>query len=203
MCGNSEESGEVGALGWSFTAGSVSQNTALTSGRPCVVGLATTSSSGNVARMFLGTSDTTQMYISNNPSSSDDFDMYTAVSQAATTNRELRFGLFDDMSAAPPANGIYFQMDSAVEAQWHCVTRSGSSESGSNNDSNTNVAGTQELRIKRSGSTITFYIDGTLVCTNTTNIPTANLNIGFQVQTTTNASATMRIDYFWMVGPRL
>lgn len=85
-----------------------------------------------------------------------------------------RFGFGDNMSGEP-VDGAYFRYTHGTNAgEYQCVTRSNSTETA--NDSNVAAQATAmskfRIEINEAASSIGFYIDGTLVCTNTTNIPT-------------------------------
>jgi hypothetical protein len=112
-----------------------------------------------------------------------------------TTQYWMLFGASDDInSAVYPANGVYFLYDvdnitgdrTGTAANWHCVTIA----AGTNTSTDSGVAvvtssstttwsnsGDQRLRyeVNAAGSEVKFYINGTLVATHSTNIPTAAL----------------------------
>jgi hypothetical protein len=90
-----------------------------------------------------------------------------------------RMGLMDDVTAEP-ANGCYFRYtDSVNGGKWECVTRKAGVETAADSGV-TAVAGTERvwcILVDAAAANVYFYIDGALVQTIATNIPTAR--VGF------------------------
>jgi hypothetical protein len=95
------------------------------------------------------------------------------------TNRfTIRIGFGDDITA--PTDGVYFlYQDNVNSGKWECRTTSASTttatDSGITTDTNWH---NYTIIINSNASSVTFYIDGSLVATNTTNIPSVILNMG-------------------------
>lgn len=82
-------------------------------------------------------------------------------------------GFGDDYGGVEHADGIYFKYSDSISANWQCVTRKASTST----VTNSGVAASAsfqvlEIRANSAGTSVDFYIDGTKVATNTTNIPT-------------------------------
>jgi hypothetical protein len=97
----------------------------------------------------------------------------------ATDTFVQRLGLMDSVSAEP-TNGCYFRYTHSVNSgKWECVTRAAGVETATDSGI-TAVAGTErnwQIKVNAAGTSVEFYIDGTLKQTHSTNIPTAR--IGF------------------------
>lgn len=104
------------------------------------------------------------------------------------TNRfQLPVGFFDLITTAAQTNGAFFLYDeggvstgSAASANWQVCTTNG----GTRTYTTTSIAVSTsawvrlEVEVNAAGTSVAFYIDGVLVATHTTNIPTAN-TVGF------------------------
>ena len=100
---------------------------------------------------------------------SDGTDTYTVI-----------VGFGDNNASAVQTDGIFFRYTHTENAgNWSCVTRTGGIETSSNSGVPP-VPGTyQALRIVvNDGSSVQFYINGSLVATNNTNLPTATAYFG-------------------------
>lgn len=83
-------------------------------------------------------------------------------------------GFCDTSVGAEPSNGAYFEYDQTASANWRCVTAAGGSRT--KTDSGVAVkaltSGTDKLQVKLEGSVAKFWINNTLVHTETLTIPT-------------------------------
>lgn len=92
------------------------------------------------------------------------------------TGAFARFGLGNDVVGADHTNGVYFEFDRATSTAWRIVTASSSSRT----KTTTGVTATGstwftlKLEVNAAATSVAFWIDGVLVGTHTTNIPTAN-----------------------------
>lgn len=87
-------------------------------------------------------------------------------------------------------DGVYFYYNTSANANWLCVTRASSTSTTTNSGVAVNTSFVRlTIRVNAAASSITFYINGTLVATNTTNIPTASLGHGAQIQKTAGTTA--------------
>jgi len=98
-------------------------------------------------------------------------------------------------------DGIYFHV--GTTGNWFAITRASSTETATD----TGIAPTTSLKtfklVRRTTaqdgvSDVRFYIDGTLVATHTTNIPTNSLNPQFIVETSDTSAKTMYVSYFYL-----
>ncbi len=115
-----------------------------------------------------------------------------------TNTFTLRIGFIDSPSAEP-TDGVYFRYTHSVNSgEWQAVTRAAGVETATD----TNVAAILtwaffEIEVNAAGTSAAFYINGVLVATNTTNIPTgANLTgIGVSaIKTAGAANIEFRVD---------
>lgn len=94
-----------------------------------------------------------------------------------------------------PTDGIYFYYDPAVGANWHCVTVASSAA----NDQDTGVAAAATtwvtLRAYWDGTTLSFYVNGSLVATSTTDVPSAILRLYWIALATSGTSTYIDADY--------
>ena len=95
--------------------------------------------------------------------------------------------------------GFYF---TTGLGNWACITRNGGSETRTTTSvaMNNSTSRTLRISINSAFSSVTFYIDGTLVATHTTNIPTVALRSLFILAVKAfNASYTYHIKW-WKVS---
>jgi len=95
--------------------------------------------------------------------------------QNAVGDMDVRFGIMDNVNYGSITNGIHFYLDTAGHAtNWVARTMSASS----NTDTATGIAWSasawHKFEIWYTAASVKFYIDGALVATHTTNIPTTN-----------------------------
>ena len=102
----------------------------------------------------------------------------------------IHAGLFDSLTAAG-TNAIRFQYTDAAGtgAQWECVTRNSSVETVTAVGSNVVIQQWYKLGISvdAAGTSVQFYLDGTLVATHTTDIPTGTgkrMGSGYNIRKT-------------------
>lgn len=103
-------------------------------------------------------------------------DIQLSTASDGTDTYTVRFG-FNDSAGAPAdgADGAFFRYTHSVNGgKWGCVTRSNSVETASDSGVAAISASYQslEIEVNATGTSVAFYINGTLVATNTTNIPT-------------------------------
>jgi uncharacterized protein (UPF0333 family) len=114
----------------------------------------------------------------------------------------VQLGLHDATTKAT-VDGVYFHYDRAGYAndQIRCVTGSNGSLTTNNSGVTIDTAWNKyEININAAGTQVLFYINGTLVCTNTTNIPTTALRVTSpRIQIIKSAGTTARtllVDYW-------
>jgi hypothetical protein len=132
-----------------------------------------------------------------------DFDRATFIVTPRTTvtNNAMRVGLIEhDTWMVSPGNGAYFGYLGSG-GNWFAVTRNGGSETVCDTGVAPVVGTWARMEIRRNGSGYyEFYINGTLACTNTTDLPGTTTKQDPTVMTV-NASTTesyIEVDYFSM-----
>lgn len=183
----------VGALGW-LKGGSITLSTITGEvGRIGVAKLLANSSGGNL--YLTETNGAGAPYKANNPR----LTYITSLKNTFAVNIEaiLRFGLQDGQINNDPASGIYFR--AVGTGNWYAVTRA------INIETSTNCGIAQSTSYKQfkitsnsTGTSISFYIDGVLVATHTTNIPTDQLFPQYQIESTTLNNYGLDVDYFYL-----
>lgn len=82
-------------------------------------------------------------------------------------------GLGDDVIDPDQSNGAYFRYTSATDTNWQCVTEDNNTETASDSGVAASTSDANfKIVVNAAGNSVAFYINGTLVATNTTNIPT-------------------------------
>jgi hypothetical protein len=107
-----------------------------------------------------------------------------------TTTGKVMVGLSRFLNTSE-SNGVYFR--STDGGNWYAVTRSSGTETATDTGVATNTTNWQRLTCKYTSASCTFYIDGVLKATHTTNIPTTEANFGMIVVKT--AATTGQIAY--------
>jgi hypothetical protein len=117
-------------------------------------------------------------------------------------------GLIDVPGAGDNTDGAYFRYTNVgATPNWVCVTRSNSTETATT----TSTAAVTtfeifEVRVNQAGTSATFYINGALVATHTTNIPTAAnrfTGVGAKIEKSLGVTARqIRVDYCSMLLAR-
>jgi hypothetical protein len=134
-------------------------------------------------------------------------DMGINIETLATSLQDYtyRFGLCDS-SSADCTDGIYFEYDRSVSTAWQTATASNSTRT-KNTTSSTVATGWHNFRIVinangSSPTSVDYYVDGTLIGSNTTNIPNGSARVTtpmFQFIKTVGSSAiNTYIDFFYM-----
>jgi hypothetical protein len=181
-------SGSVGGLGWIFSTGTAAQQASETN-RPGILRRNTTATNNATSRMYLGTSHNLIDPAANH------YILWVARLNTNDATTEARVGATDNPNSEAMANGIYFEKLNA-DTNWFCVTRASSTQT----RTDTGVAVDTAFHDFRyeivGGATVLCQIDGVLVGTNTTNIPTDFLNPFTQINNSEAADKTMDHDYF-------
>ena len=123
----------------------------------------------------------------------------------STNTFYIHAGFFDSLTAVG-TNAIRFEYTDAVGtgAQWDCVTRSASTETRTSVGSNVVLQQWYKLAIlvNAAGTSVEFYIDGLLVATHTTNIPTGTgkrMGSGYNMKKTVGtAQRDLWCDYIFV-----
>ena len=123
--------------------------------------------------------------------------MRTAISHIGdvTDNYTVRFGFGDANASGESADGAYFKYNyNVIGGNFECTTSTASTRT----DSDSGVAATAgefkvfEIHVNEAGTSVAFYIDGVLVATNTTNIPTGSNYTSIHFQCVKSAGTNER-----------
>ena len=124
---------------------------------------------------------------------------------SATNRINLQFGLMDSVGGftnTQPQNGCYFQyQDNQNSGKWQCITTSGgvSTTSDSGVTTNTNY-NNFKIAVDAAGTNVYFYINETLVATNTTNLPSSLLMGGIALScSSADTSNNVLYDMFYFL----
>lgn len=134
---------------------------------------------------------------------SDWTELWFVFQQVTTTTDHIqRYGLFADAGGNPSTDGVYLER-LAADTNWFTVTRTGSVQTRKDTGQAYTTAW-RKLHIKKNGTSLEFYLDGTLVTTHTNaeNIPlgTVGLTPGAQITPTTTTARSFTLDFFRLKG---
>jgi hypothetical protein len=126
-----------------------------------------------------------------------------AVASDGTETYTDRFGLGDSTTGVDPVDGAFFRYTHSVNGgRWQCVTRQNDTETATDSGVSTGIgiATMTKARIVWDGTDVKFYLGGTLVATNTTNIPSGTARScgiipGQIVKSAGTTSREMTLDY--------
>lgn len=125
--------------------------------------------------------------------------MTTLFSITPTTNVRVWTGIGGALENATdtPTQGCWFRYStSASDTDWMCVTANGSTQtiidSGVPADTNFH---TFQIDYTNPGTSCKFYIDGTLVGTSTTHLPTAGTEVGYATTITSLSTANQYLNF--------
>lgn len=131
---------------------------------------------------------------------STEFAPWTNLS-TATERYYLEAGFMDALAGATTYSAYFSYVDNVNSGQWQCITSDGTGST----TTNTSVALTAsafqrlEIDVNAAATEVKFYIDGSLVATHTTTIPTGTTNrtgIAVQIRKTVGSTArNSRTDY--------
>jgi hypothetical protein len=116
---------------------------------------------------------------------------------SGTERYQAHFG-FGDTAAAEAQNGCYFRYaDNINSGKWECVTANGGSRTATDSGVTANTLfSVFTIEVLSDGLTVKFYINGTLVATNTTNIPNgAAIGLPVKFMTIKTVGTTARLLY--------
>jgi hypothetical protein len=191
--------GGIGDLGW-FTLEGTTQLLASALGRVGVISRSTTATSGLYAVLYLRQDPTVGVV-----HTSDMFDVTFVVRlQQSDSDTLVRFGLANDATANPPANGVYIEK-LAADTSWFGVTRTSTPTQSQSRTAALGSTNTSWIkgRIRRlDASTIAFDMGGG-VQTATTNIPNAALQPFVAIWNSAAVNKVIEIDYIDLSVPGL
>jgi hypothetical protein len=195
--GGAASSGSVGSLGWNLlgsgTPAIARSSIVSTSALDARYVLSTSSSTNDRSVLALGETETRGVVIASQLELAQ-----AVVLGTSTLNVRYFFGLMGDFSqepsAATTALGIYY--DSAAGANWRIIARA----AGAGSPVDTGVAfaasaGLVSIHQPTAGTHV-FYLGNTALGSISSGIPTAVANLGFRLETLTNAAKSLRLSYF-------
>lgn len=209
FCGSLSTDGNIGAQGWSLIANGTEGTLTLTGsqGHPCTLQFTSGATSGNDETLLWTTTATTDRVRFDDVASFD----FIVRTTSAVTNLELRAGLGEDCDgttngAELGTDGVWFEYDSAADASWRYLTRTGGT-SATAVDSTVDAAQNTWFWLhaeRRESNSWDFWVNGAAKGTQTTQLPTSVMaNACFFMETTTGSAKTGEIDYFQLRTYRL
>lgn len=182
--------GTTGALGWIINGGTTT-NLASISGRPGLLQKNTSGAFPTIAQLVSsGTSSVIDGGSNHNV-------LFVARLNTNDANTTVRIGSANAFSANPPADGIFFEKLDA-DTNWFCVTRSGGVQT--RTDSGTAITTNfTTFTYNRNSSGAAFLINNAQVCSQSTNITTAQVAPGLHIVNSAAAAKTIDIDYFRLI----
>ena len=116
---------------------------------------------------------------------------------ASTSNKRQLVGMVNtiDINDNPPL-GIYFQATNT--GNWLAITKNSSTTTTDTGIAQSTSFKRMEFLLNASGTSIGFYIDGTLVATHTTNIPSTGITPIFHIKNTASGSKRLDVDYVYV-----
>jgi hypothetical protein len=131
-------------------------------------------------------------------------EIYIPTLSAVAEEYILRVGFGDTITGVDFVDGAYFEYDRLINVNWLCATANNSARTKA--DSGVAVGAAAWIRLKvvvnAAGTSVAFYINGTLVATNVLNIPTGagrgtahNLTI---VKSAGVTARTFQLDWAWL-----
>ena len=126
------------------------------------------------------------------------WDMGWAIRLNDIANCITRVGFIDQVNVATPNNMIGFVVTNTASAgEWFGITRAAATEVVNQTTAETADLNWHEFRIKCDGAgNVTWYIDGALIATDTSNVPTAGMRICIQQVNTDGVSSDVYVDWF-------
>ena len=190
----SGETGEIGAINWSFTNGTIFAN-APEANNPGIVGLRTSATANQVCSMYLGSNASATVI------RFDQLDHITWLFKPTATNTDCayQFGAMAAFTALTTTHGCWLERLS-TDTNWFFVCANGSTQT--RVDSGVAFAASWfKIKIRRHSSTdVRFSLNGAAEVAITTNIPDAadGLNVGNQRTGTTTTTRDVLLDFFSM-----
>lgn len=199
ITGSANTSGAMGSANWQRTIATSGTTTHQDgeAGRPGIMQLFCANSAGSTAALH---SHTTSFKLSG-------LDYYkgsvklSTLGTAGSNGALYRFGWADGVATSYPSNGawIEFNVDSSA-TRWRAITASGGTRTITTYTGSTVSATTWyklEILTNSNASSVDFSVDGTVIATHTTNIPTSNGIGALMMAGAVTASATKNavVDY--------
>lgn len=189
--------GTLGALGWTLSGAGTPTFTRQNRGLITSLGsfLNSSTSTNDRSSLTLGAAES-----SNGVIQAAELNLLQCI-QATTvlTNRRVFFGLSSDFSQNPlttSGDALGFAYDSAVSPNWQLVCRASGTGAPQVTSTAVGTAMLMPTILQASTGVYQFYIGGTLLGSASTNVPTTACNVGWRVETLTNAAAGVRVADF-------
>lgn len=184
----STSAGNIGQIGWAGS-GTITAGSATQANHPGTIIIDTGGSSGTVARINFSTAYA--QFSSAYPQTV----VWIVKAAQIDANTTLRLGTGNLWTTSPPNDGVYFERLDG-DTNWFAVTRS-ASVSATRIDTLTPAdTNYHRFRMEQTSSSVRFYIDDTLVGTQTTLIPSVYVSPGVFIINSAAASKKLEIDYF-------
>jgi len=187
--GGSSNHATIGELGWLVLGGTT--NDAVESGRP---GITTRTANDALTAMYTKATNV-QIFAANLKY----FCWIIKTDASTVADTEIRVGLSSNVPLTTPGHAIHFKYDSATDTNWQCQTYNFSSATTTNSGVAVVANTWYRFEVTYDGTTVRFYINGTLVASHTTNIPTAAMRWYSQLVSTTAADRSLWHDYTRLV----
>lgn len=184
--------GNVSNLSWAFASTGTLAFLNGVAGHPGILRIPSSATSGTIARFRRSSSDTVTQI-----SPASVVALRWVVRLPAITSMAARIGLSDNWNSTTlGSNGIWFEYAAAASANWRYATRA--SATGTPVDSTLAVAANTwyELIMLVSSNAVAFFVNGNLIGTSTTNIPTAVLAIGAHIVPSVNTATNIDVDLY-------
>lgn len=158
-----------------------------------VISFASGAVAGNRARLNVGLNNTDLL-------GTLDYDFTLRGIASSAVNNDLFIGAFSGLptAASPPvepANGVYFRLKGVAGTEhYFAVARAGGVETAVDTGLQRTSGDFVDFRIEHADGRLRYFMDGVLVATITTNIPTVNLFTGFVTVTREAVAKTIFAD---------
>jgi hypothetical protein len=162
--------GSIGSLGWSFAFGTIASLSA-EAGHPGIVRRTTSASSGQVAMLSLHATNGVGV------SMDDDWTLDLVVRPTLADNTvRYQFGMTMNHGSVTPTDGCYIEK-LVTDTNWFFVTRAGGAETRADSGVAAAAATWVRFRIRLSGTTVYFSIDGGSETSQATNVPATSVEV--------------------------
>jgi hypothetical protein len=203
----SQVSERMGKMGWlNISSGSGADLSVTTeAGHPGILDFGVGSTAAGRCGIWLG--DTTNLnFLLNSTQNQIDMEWLVRLSATALSSANMeRFFLgfgdtFDAASGTELTNGVYAEFNPALSANWRLVTsnagtKTRTTSSGSNPTSATWYRVVLRMTYPSGVPTANLLINGTLVATHTTNIPTVGVGAGIRMDANSGTEPRFQTDY--------
>lgn len=207
----------IGELNWTYfsSVGSTNENIQHvdgTTGRPGIIRISSGGTNA-IAGIVLGSSSNLTVIAGNaleagatstntsiGPMNQGNWSLTASYLPEATTDIVVEFGLVanTEIGDLTPNDGIFFRLDTAVDANWHGVCRAAGVESTIGSVAATTAFKKFEIIQNAAGTSVEFLIDGVSLGSIATNIPSSQGIPMFTFSPNTATNRYIEIDYWWL-----